>query len=89
MGLESVYITLRFLHFQNSNSRSKLFNIQSIKNFLETKFYIFFEFFIIKISDFKTDLINSKQISKNIKFGVQTNFNIDIIYNSLDRPFEL
>ena len=43
---------------------------------------------IIKINDFKTDLINSKKFKKKI-FDLQSHFNIEITFNGLDRPFGL
>ena len=78
--------------------------------YLETKFYIFWNFFIIyyatlKIGDpmvasvfivwlshrwinnFQSDLINSKKIPKNVKFGLQAHFNTEITSNGLDRLF--
>ena len=41
------------------------------------------------ISDFQSGLINSKKISKNVKFGLQAHFNIEITLSGLDRLFEL
>jgi hypothetical protein len=41
------------------------------------------------ISDIQSSLINSKKIPKNIKFGLQVHFNIEIAFNGLDRPFRL
>ena len=40
-------------------------------------------------NSFQTNLINSKKISKNVKFGLQAHFNIDWISNGLDRQFGL
>ena len=40
-------------------------------------------------SDFVKYLINSKQISKNVKFELQAHFNISIMLNGLDQLFEL
>ena len=80
--------------------------------YLETKFYIFWNFFTIYkatlkiadptvasvftiwlshhcISDFQSGLINSKKIPKNVKFGLQVHFNMEITSNGLDRPFGL
>ena len=39
------------------------------------------------ISDFQSDLINSKQIQRNAKFDPQAHFNIYITSNGLDRLF--
>ena len=41
------------------------------------------------ISDFQSGLINSKKIPKNVKFGLQVHFNIEITSNGLDRSFGL
>ena len=41
------------------------------------------------ISVFQSGLINSKQIPKNIKFGLEVYFNIEITSNGLDRLFGL
>ena len=41
------------------------------------------------INDVQSGLINSKKISKNIKFGLQVHFNIEITFNGLDRLFGL
>ena len=36
------------------------------------------------ISDFQSGLINSKKIPKNVKFGLQAHFNIEIVLTGLD-----
>ena len=41
------------------------------------------------ISDFQSVLINSKKIQKNIKFGLQAHFNMEITSNGSDWSFEL
>ena len=41
------------------------------------------------INDFQSGLINSKQIQKNVKFGLQAHFNMKNTSNGLDRLFEL
>ena len=41
------------------------------------------------ISDFQSGLINSKQIPKNVKFGLQADINILNNMNGSDRPFGL
>ena len=40
------------------------------------------------ISNFQSGLINSKQIQKNVKFGLQAHINMENKMNGLDRPFE-
>ena len=49
---------------------------------------LFYYFFIIKNRDFQKSFKNSKKISKNVKFGLQTHFNIEITLNGLDSSFE-
>ena len=44
--------------------------------------------FTILISDFRSGLINSKKIQKNVKFGLQKHINIENKMNGSDRPFE-
>ena len=39
------------------------------------------------ISDFQSGLINSKQIQKNVKFGLQAHINKENKMNGLDRSF--
>ena len=39
------------------------------------------------ISDFVKYLINSKKIQKNVKFGLQVDYNIENKMNGSDRPF--
>ena len=62
--------------------------------------FIFFEICLLFIkmgtkiqwseySDFVKYLINSKKIQKNIKFGLQAHFKIEIKLNGSDRLFEL
>ena len=43
----------------------------------------------IRICDFQIGLINSKKIPKNVKYGLQAHFNIEITSNGLDRRFGL
>ena len=72
---------------------------------LQTKFYIFSNFFtiffrflkIVVIGGSKTIWIknfvksekNSKKIQKNVKFGLQRDFNTENILDGSDRPLEL
>ena len=39
--------------------------------------------------DFQSGLINSKKIPKNVKFGLQAHFIVEITSNGLDRRFRL
>ena len=39
------------------------------------------------INDFQSGLINSKQIQKNVKFGLQAHINMENKMNGSDRPF--
>ena len=41
------------------------------------------------ISDFQSDLINSKKIPNNVKFGLQGHFKMENTSNGLDRHFRL
>ena len=50
---------------------------------------LFYYFFIIKIRDFQKSFKNSKKISKNVKFGLQAHFNMEIMLSGLDRLFGL
>ena len=72
---------------------------------LDTKFYIFWNFFTIFLDLFKIaifygpylskkqrfsiDLKNIKKIPKNVKFGLQTHINMDNMMNGLDQLFGL
>ena len=40
-------------------------------------------------TDFVKYLINSKKIPKNVKFGLQAHFNMEIMLSGSDRCFEL
>ena len=40
------------------------------------------------ICGFQSGLINSKKNPKNVKFGLQVHFNIEITSNGLDRPLD-
>ena len=72
---------------------------------LETKFFIFLKFFtifsdilkmvildgyeVIRLTNFVTSIKNSKKNLKNVKFGFQGDFNMEITFNGSDRSFEL
>ena len=64
-----------------------------IKHFLKLliqwsrKFYCFY--CSEKNSNFKKCLINGKKIPKNVKFGLQVHFNMEITSNGSDRSFGL
>ena len=50
----------------------------------------FLEFiYLLKSSDFQKSFKNSKKIPKNVKFGLQAHFNMEINLNGSDRRFEL
>ena len=62
--------------------------------------FIFFQNFLLfikmgtkiqryKYNDFVKYLKNSKKIQKNVKYDLQAYFNISIMFNGLDRLFEL
>ena len=69
---------------------------------LETKFYIFWKFFTNFLDRYKITVFgrsrnsgfvpilkHSKKFPKNIKFGLQAHFNMEIMLNGSDRLFEL
>ena len=71
-----------------------------VKMCLQIKFYIFLNFFWVYSDGYKNSmvwiwlvfvpiLINSKKIPKNVKFGLQAHFNMEITSNGLDRSFGL
>ena len=42
-----------------------------------------------RIGDFQSGLIISKKIPKNVKFGLQAHFNMEIMLSGSDQRFEL
>ena len=67
---------------------------RDLQNFQFFKFFYYFfgdiknGHILDQINKFATSLKNSKKILKNIKFGFQGNFNMEIIFNGSGRSFE-
>ena len=97
-GHKDLFVKWTYFYFQSSNSRSEPFILFSIlicawrPNF--TFFWIFLLFIKmgtkfngLNLIFFVPILINSKQIQKNVKFGLQAHINMENKMNGSDRPF--
>ena len=96
---------MSYFHFESPNNRSEPLDVISILKCAWRLNFTFFGIFLLfikplwksliqwsrkcKISDFQSGLINSKKISKNVKFGLQAHLNIYIASNGSDWLFGL